>query len=116
MHKIPFEARVPQIIKQLYFVSKKVKLTTFHLALNYARTKFFIFNGYVPGMWNRQMVDTIIKKYKNVSVHAKVANIVPQFCETTENVAYGTTTKVAYQSKHAYVHEEGYPISICKLL
>jgi hypothetical protein len=69
----------------------------------------------MPGVWNRQVVDTIIKKYKSVSVHAKVVNIIPQFRETTENVAYGTTTKVSYQNRHAHIHEKGYPISICRL-
>jgi len=116
VHKTPFETRVLQTIKQLYSASKKVRLTTFHLALNYARTTTLKFNGSMPGMWNRQMVDTIIKKYKSVSPHARVVYIVPQFCETTKNVAYGTTTKVTYQNRHAHVHEERYPISICRLL
>ncbi len=116
MHKTPFETKVLQTIKQLYYASKKVGLTTFHLALNYARTTTLRFNKYMPRMWNRQMVDTITEKYKSVSLHAKIVNIIPQFCETTENVAYGTTTKVAYQNRHAHVPKERYPISICRLL
>ncbi len=83
MHKTPFEARVPQIILQLYFALKKVRLTTFHLALNYARTTTLRFNGSMPRVWNRQVIDTITKKYESVSIHARVVNIVPQFCETT---------------------------------
>jgi hypothetical protein len=62
------------------------------------------------------VVNTITKKYKSASVHVKVVYIIPQFHETIENVAYGTTTKVAYHNRHAHVHEEGYPISICRLL
>jgi protein associated with RNAse G/E len=92
-------------------------MTTFHLALNCAKTTILKFNGSMPRVWNRQMVvDTITEKYRSVSLHVKVVNIIPQFCEITENVAYGTTTKVACWNRHAHVHEEGYPILIFRLL
>jgi hypothetical protein len=48
----------------------------------------------MPIVQNIQVVDTTIEQYGNVSFHAGTIDIVPHFHVITENVAYGTITKV----------------------
>jgi hypothetical protein len=41
------------------------------------------------------MEDIAPKKYKNASLHVGIIDAKPQFCATTKNVGYGTTTDFA---------------------
>ncbi len=54
------------------------------------------------------MANITTKQYGSVSLHGGIIDIMPRFCATIDNVAYGTTTKVVYWTKFVHVNEKGY--------
>jgi hypothetical protein len=74
-------------MKKQYYAPKIIRLIAFHLRLGYARTSTTKCNEPMPRGWNRQAVDIVVKKHG-------VYLFTPKFGATTENVVFGTTTKV----------------------
>ncbi len=85
VQRAPFEVRVLRPIRQLYSTSKRVNMTTFHLALSCARTIILICNESMLGMWNKQMTNTTLEQQGSVSLHAGVVDRVPQFNTKVES-------------------------------
>jgi hypothetical protein len=91
MRNTPFDVKVFWLIRQLHFAPKRVKMTTIHLTLSYTRTKILRNNGYVLGVWNRQVANLMVEHYGNVTFWDGVVDIV--FYSSTKMI-YGTTTEV----------------------
>jgi hypothetical protein len=59
--------------------------------LSYTRTIILRSNGYVVGVWNRQVANIVVEDYGNVSFWDGAADII--FYSSKKRI-YGTTTKV----------------------
>lgn len=91
MQTIPFDVKVFWLIKQLHFAPKRVRVTTIHLTLSYTRATIFRSNGYVLGVWNRQVANIVVEHYGNVSFRDGVTDIV---FYNSKKMICGTTTEV----------------------
>jgi hypothetical protein len=66
-------------------------MTIIHLTLSYTRATILRSNGYLLGIWNRQVANIVVEHYGNVSFRDGVADIV--FCNS-KKIICGTTTEV----------------------
>lgn len=74
-------------------------MITTHPILNGAKVVAFKSIESMPRVRNRRILGTIVKHYGNISFHGGMADIIPRFLTTIDDMMHGLATTTTYHNK-----------------